>query len=398
MKVFNPAIKKRRIELQDKNCQKEKELMQKFFVKATKEKPAVKSNESTSMFMAFEVKQDMRMAPLVRLSTERLKSIATQLPALIQSQNCSTLYLAELKQKTFKPGKSFKTWPCIDTSVIIINEIGAPPEADAHKSMMRAKLFQFHENYRPAYYGTWRKTSKNISGRHPLRKDVELLDYEVESDEEWEEEEPGESISHSEGENDDEPEEGGGGGDDDDEDGFFVPHGYLSEDEGCREEGEHMSPSKLKEYQLAKARYWETEMNNKKCDVLRPVCITLSWIKSTQASRHLVDKLDDFKLELFEATPISVFTLIKDKMLNKKDKEGSKRLSDVKKSHKRKNFMPVPDTALPDLIRLVHGNKYSIQKLVREFREFSRLQDLAAQPLSDQPLVQPLREQPSRMT
>lgn len=27
----------------------------------------------------------------------------------------------------------------------------------------------------------------------------ELLDYEVDSDEEWEEEEPGESLSHSEG-------------------------------------------------------------------------------------------------------------------------------------------------------------------------------------------------------
>jgi len=63
---------------------------------------------------------------------------------------------------------------------------------------MRAKLFQFHDNYRPAYYGTWRKRSRVIRPRNPLQLDKKLLDYEVDSDEEWEEEEPGESLSHSE--------------------------------------------------------------------------------------------------------------------------------------------------------------------------------------------------------
>ena len=63
---------------------------------------------------------------------------------------------------------------------------------------MHAKLFQFHENYRPAYYGTWRKNSNVVNPRNPFRKDTDKLDYEVDSDEEWEEEEPGESLSHSE--------------------------------------------------------------------------------------------------------------------------------------------------------------------------------------------------------
>lgn len=99
----------------------------------------------------------------------------------------------------------------------------------------------------------------------------------MESDDEWEEEEPGESLSHSEGVSEDsitsisqfhilqcndplldclevqlcvrswwwrgyfqeDEEEGGdeGGNDDeDDEDGFLVPHGYLSDDEGALEE------------------------------------------------------------------------------------------------------------------------------------------------------------------
>lgn len=63
---------------------------------------------------------------------------------------------------------------------------------------MKAKFFQFNENYRPAYYGTWRKCSNFIKGRRPFAKDTHMFDYEIDSDEEWEEEEPGESLSHSE--------------------------------------------------------------------------------------------------------------------------------------------------------------------------------------------------------
>jgi len=72
------------------------------------------------------------------------------------------------------------------------------PNCDQAGAFMRAKLLQFHENYRPAYYGTWRKSSTIISARRPWQRDTSLFDYEVDSDEEWEEEEPGESLSHSE--------------------------------------------------------------------------------------------------------------------------------------------------------------------------------------------------------
>ena len=47
------------------------------------------------------------------------------------------------------------------------------------KRWMRAKMLKFKENYRPAYYGTWRKKSKLIRPRAPLTKDTTFLDYEV---------------------------------------------------------------------------------------------------------------------------------------------------------------------------------------------------------------------------
>jgi len=72
------------------------------------------------------------------------------------------------------------------------------PNCDYAGSFMRAKLLQFHENYRPAYYGTWRKRSSIISARRPWQRDTSFFSYDVDSDDEWEEEEPGESLSHSE--------------------------------------------------------------------------------------------------------------------------------------------------------------------------------------------------------
>ncbi|XP_059628604.1 chromatin assembly factor 1 subunit FAS1 isoform X4 [Cornus florida] len=75
-----------------------------------------------------------------------------------------------------------------------------------------------------------------VGPRHPFEKDAEL-DYDIDSDEEWEEEEPGENLSDCEMDDDKESlEEGCSKADDEDEseDGFFVPDGYLSENEGVQ--------------------------------------------------------------------------------------------------------------------------------------------------------------------
>nr|KYP64197.1 hypothetical protein KK1_018787 [Cajanus cajan] len=71
-----------------------------------------------------------------------------------------------------------------------------------------------------------------VGPRHPLRKDPSL-DYDVSSDEEWEEEEPGESLSDCD-KDEEECQEECSKSDDESEDGFFVPDGYLSEDEGAQ--------------------------------------------------------------------------------------------------------------------------------------------------------------------
>lgn len=108
------------------------------------------------------------------------------------------------------------------------------------KKFRRSKqLLQFDKSHRPAFYGYWPKKSEAVKARCPLVKDPEL-DYEIDSDEEWEEEEPGESLSDcdKEEEEDENMEENLSKVDDEDEseDGFFVPDGYLSENEGVEVE------------------------------------------------------------------------------------------------------------------------------------------------------------------
>ncbi|BDA41437.1 probable chromatin assembly factor 1 subunit FSM at N-terminal half [Coccomyxa sp. Obi] len=91
--------------------------------------------------------------------------------------------------------------------------------------LWRRKFLWFTDSKRPAYYGSWSRASLTVKGRRPLAKDAEL-DYEVMSDEEWEEEPEGENLSDDDMEEEDTDMEDSCG------DGFVVPNGYISEDEG----------------------------------------------------------------------------------------------------------------------------------------------------------------------
>ncbi|KAK8477423.1 hypothetical protein V6N13_042800 [Hibiscus sabdariffa] len=106
---------------------------------------------------------------------------------------------------------------------------------DVKKCCVRKQLLQFDKSHRPAFYGIWPKKSIVVRPRCPWRKDPDL-DYDVDSDEEWEEEEPGESLSDCDKDDEEECLEGCSKADDEDEteDGFFVPDGYLSENEGAQ--------------------------------------------------------------------------------------------------------------------------------------------------------------------
>jgi len=103
------------------------------------------------------------------------------------------------------------------------------PEVISGCVQWRMKLLQFHENRRPAYWGTWKKKAKRVTARKPFIKEEEV-DYDFDSDDEWEDEpEDAEEIEDSDKEEKDDQEDGGEP--EDDEEGWMVPHGYLSDTE-----------------------------------------------------------------------------------------------------------------------------------------------------------------------
>ncbi|KAK2988132.1 hypothetical protein RJ640_017464, partial [Escallonia rubra] len=132
-----------------------------------------------------------------------------------------------------------------DSRLCHTNKCGSAPRD--HKGSRSKQLLQFDKSNRPAFYGIWpRKSalivaplsffSRVVGPRHPFVKDPDL-DYEIDSDEEWEEEEPGENLSDCDRDDEEESiEEGCSKVDEEDEseDGFFVPDGYLSENEGVQ--------------------------------------------------------------------------------------------------------------------------------------------------------------------
>nr|XP_015221168.1 PREDICTED: chromatin assembly factor 1 subunit A isoform X1 [Lepisosteus oculatus] len=307
-------------------------------------------------FAPFEIKENMVLAPLSRVQCEEeaLEQLDRYLAEPDHSLDCRRHWLS------CKHRRSGPTWPRPTEDVnscVLVVEVPKPDGVPDRRQWSRMKLLQFHENYRPAYWGTWSKRSRLISPRCPLQQDKELLDYDVDSDEEWEEEEPGESLSHSEG---DEEEEGGD--EDDDDDGFFVPHGYLSEGEGASEEEERADPENQKVRQRLKAREWDELMSKgKKFHVLEPVVLGCVWEAQGEPDRPENRMLRLHAVCLLDVPP--------------GDEAGSPESS----ARERRD-----EQILSQLLPLLHGNTHGSKVIIMEFQECCRRRP-PPQPTSPEP-------------
>ncbi|XP_028821263.1 chromatin assembly factor 1 subunit A-like [Denticeps clupeoides] len=291
-------------------------------------------------FAPFEIKEHMHLAPLCRVQCE--EAVLEELDHYLAKPDSSLNGLKDWTRQ--KPRRSGPTAPRSQDSLSKCLVIGSRPQGVPDRQLYsRMKLLQFHENYRPAYWGTWSKKSCSISPRCPLSQDKKLLDYEVDSDEEWEEEEPGESLSHSEGDDDDEV-----GDDDDDDDGFFVPHGYLSDGEGALEEEDGGDLEKQKVRQKLKAREWDELISKKKVKVLETVVFGCVWEGETQLS----------KVQLELLLPHAVCIL---------DPLHREEPSTPESTSQERN-----EELLSLLLPLLHGNVNSSKVIITEFQELMR--------------------------
>lgn len=77
----------------------------------------------------------------------------------------------------------------VDVTVYPDDPFASEPYAERQdvEVLNKYKFFLFHEDVRPPYYGTWSKPSKIVTGRTPFKQDKEFLDYDYDSEAEWEE-------------------------------------------------------------------------------------------------------------------------------------------------------------------------------------------------------------------
>ena len=86
---------------------------------------------------------------------------------------------------------------CINMRKIWLDSTEGLKEHDSYEKIrsLRMKLLQFYEDVRPAYYGTWTKTSNMIiNGRDPFAKDTRVLNYEYDSEAEWDHDVEGDDV------------------------------------------------------------------------------------------------------------------------------------------------------------------------------------------------------------
>ncbi|XP_045465652.1 chromatin assembly factor 1 subunit A isoform X2 [Harmonia axyridis] len=314
-----------------------------------------KNEETTSAFMPFEVKCDMKLPPPRRepLTTDEKKL----LEKLIQHNETQYSYIKDLKKSKSNIRRCPRTWVNKDSDEVIIIEdeilLGETICEEQPKSeKMRVKLLQFHENQRPAYYGTWRKKSKNIRGRKPWGKE-DLFDYEVDSDDDWEEEEQGENLEVlSDDEKENEPENDDYEVDND----FFVPHGHLSDDEVDDEEFSKLSPESQKQkLKLLKDEFDEDIKS--KTQKIKPRSIGCIWYNKIGDN---IDKAIDKYLR-----PFNIITSGRIE-IKKRDLESI----DGNPQKKKRVTKPLPENLMQVLAKLVHGNIKKREKLVTEFLEY----------------------------
>ncbi|NXY77281.1 CAF1A factor, partial [Glareola pratincola] len=333
----------KRLREEEKRINAQKAEITRFFQKPkTPQAPKILAG-SCGKFAPFEIKENMVLAPLCRIA---LDPDLEQLDKLLRAQNSDVSFLRDLKcRKPRKTGPTFvnNSADIVNSDVVVVDNCKTDAVPERGK-FGRMKLLQFCENHRPAYWGTWNKKTTIIRPRNPWSKDSKLLDYEVDSDEEWEEEEPGESLSHSEGDDEEE------GEDEDDDDGFFVPHGYLSEDEGVTEE---CDPENHKVRQKLKAKEWDELMaKGKRFHVLQPVKIGCVWESAENDSSTNAD------LKVLQQFAVCIL-----------DSSVAEEEQQIQKSSKKR---AKDQQILGQLLPLLHGNVNGSKVIIQEFQECCR--------------------------
>lgn len=184
----------------------------------------------------------------------------------------------------------------------------------------------------------------------------------MDSDDEWEEEEPGESLHGSDDEKDVDPEE-----DYEVDNDFFVPHGHLSDEEMQAEDD--VMDDNSPETQKAKLKIMQQEFAaemKKKTEKIKPRLIGCLWEngpgEGPECSAVIWEILKARAMLFDPEEPIS-FTVQK----SDPDSNHTTPLKEKEPTERKPKQIKLVDEGVKELITLIHGCALNRKFLIKEF-------------------------------
>ncbi|KAF1804116.1 chromatin assembly factor 1 subunit A-domain-containing protein [Mucor lusitanicus] len=259
-----------------------------------------------TLLSPFKQRDYVTLAPLTRQPRKRLCSSFDTLfyVGLNDTFDLRQRFLEELPRKA--KAKRGMTRQMMDLQKAWLDSTKTGATTTRQLPGLKMKLLQFHEDVRPAYYGTWTKEESVVTGRTPFAKH-EALDYEYDSEAEWDHDVDGDDIYTLDPDEDedvvfpDDDEEMANfsvtnyqHNELDDENKWVVPEGYLSDDEGIHVVG---YSQKHKHGIVSRPAKWPIAGN--KHFPMKPLIFGPSLETTNEPENH---PLSDFKMHLLIQT------------------------------------------------------------------------------------------------
>lgn len=335
---------KRKKQEEEEERKKKEETKQKTIFGFITVKKAAKTDDIDwdKWYKPFQIPPGATVAPHIRV-----QSLSTsQIDELIMKGDTIPNLLAQFKKKEAEKRSLVRK----NSPAQVQHEDRDIP--DQSLPQQKIKLLLFHDNVRPAYFGTFSKVSKVIKGRKPFAEDKEHLDYDFDSDAEWEDVSEGEDLDKSD---DEEEEEKDQNDPDNEEEEFVVPDNYLSDDEGIKEEADIAVASDLPHTKEDKRKKLMelSKMKNPQLvsDVARSITGPVFDVTPEDAN---YEKLKVYRVISFLPLPV-----------DPKAENNEPEAASTASPRKRGRF---PEEAIPQLLQLVHGSTLGMDKLVAEMQ------------------------------
>ncbi|KAJ2090482.1 hypothetical protein IW138_002694 [Coemansia sp. RSA 986] len=189
--------------------------------KTTSMEPLVPRSYYESTFLPFNLRAN---AEMYRHQSSASFDVAT-LDAVIYHENPAETHARNKDSLLQKLQNTPRTPPQKQIHIYPVCEGIEIDEAEVQLLRLRQmpmKLLHFHGSRRPDYWGTWSRSLRRVNGRQPFAKDTDQLDYEVDSDAEWEIEEEGEELRSDDDDDEDDEDD-----DDEDDEDFDEVNGFV---------------------------------------------------------------------------------------------------------------------------------------------------------------------------